>query len=103
MSHMQNKRRKSRLNALIYGAASIGLYAAVFAYSDQVVSFIAKGGVRALVPVSAVFLFSWVHGSFASNVWTALGIEASQKTQREQVQKKDRAGKVSRPQASMRA
>ena len=38
---------------------------------------LAKGGFYAVVPVVTVFLFSYIHGSFAGSFWSALGIEAS--------------------------
>jgi hypothetical protein len=35
-----------------------------------------KGGMFAAVPIVTVFLVSFVHGAFASNLWTCLGITA---------------------------
>ncbi len=103
MAQMHMKKRKSRINVMVYGAASVALYATVFSFSDPIMSFIAKGGIRALVPVAAVFLFSWIHGNFASNVWTALGIEPSRSNLRQQAEKKERAGKARGSKARLRA
>jgi hypothetical protein len=63
--------------AVIYGMAAAGFLAAVFGNSSLVMAYFTKGGIYALLPVATVFIFSFVHGSFASNVWTALGITAS--------------------------
>ena len=60
---------------------------AVFSYPDEIVSYVAKGGIRAVIPVAMVFAFSWIHGTFASNVWTAMGIEAAKKAQQKHVEK----------------
>jgi uncharacterized membrane protein HdeD (DUF308 family) len=87
MTMMQLKKRKAKVNSLLFGILSVALYAAVFSYADELISYIAKGGVRAVIPVAMVFVFSWVHGTFASNVWTALGIEAAKKAQRKEVEK----------------
>jgi hypothetical protein len=65
--------------ALGLGAAA--LYAAVFLNSDLVMKYFTKGGIYAALPVATVFLFSFVHGAFASNLWSVLGIEATKKVQ----------------------
>ena len=57
-----------------------------------------KGGLYALLPVAAVFVFSYVHGNFASYVWTSLGIEASNKTAIKQIRKQPRERVERRPQ-----
>lgn len=77
MSTIQSRRSAAKKKAAMFGVVSIGLYATVFAFSQPFLHLCAKGGFYNVLPVSTVFLFSYVHGSFASNVWTALGIEAS--------------------------
>lgn len=79
MTSVQERRKKARTKALLFGVASLSLYAAIFAFADTVTSVFARGGVYSLLPVAAVFVFSYVHANFAGNVWTALGIEASSK------------------------
>ncbi|MFW5733554.1 MAG: hypothetical protein ACOCWR_00680 [Oceanidesulfovibrio sp.] len=76
---MTHKRKRARARAVLFGMASVGLYAAVFTHADVVTELFSKGGVNAFLPVATVFLVSYVHGSFASNVWSALGIEGSNK------------------------
>jgi hypothetical protein len=65
--------------ALGLGAAA--MYAAVFLNSDAVMRYFTKGGWYAALPVVTVFLVSFVHGAFASNLWSCLGIEATKKVQ----------------------
>lgn len=77
MTQTTSRRSSAKLKAVVFGALSIGLYATTFMFSDTVLHYCAKGGFYNVLPVSTVFLFSYIHGSFASNVWTALGIEAS--------------------------
>ncbi|MDD3580733.1 MAG: hypothetical protein PHW74_06915 [Desulfobacca sp.] len=73
--------RKKKMTYLRYtiglGAVSAALYAAVFTNSATVTTYFTKGGAYAILPVATAFLFSFVHGAFASNFWSALGIEAS--------------------------
>jgi hypothetical protein len=68
-----------RTIALGVGAAA--LYAAVFTNTGTVMHYFTKGGLYAALPVATVFIFSFVHGAFASNLWSVLGIEATKKTQ----------------------
>jgi len=102
MSTIKSRQSSAKLKALVFGAASIGLYVTVFAFSDTVLHYCAKGGFYNLLPVSAVFLFSYVHGSFAGHTWTALGIEASHKSAKKTAAKEKtapKAQKQARPQA----
>ena len=89
------QRRKAAVRALVFGALSACLYGVVFFNQATVTTFFTKGHLFALLPVGAVFVFSYVHGSFASNVWTALGIEASKKPAKQV--RKDRRERIERP------
>ncbi|QJT10321.1 hypothetical protein [Oceanidesulfovibrio marinus] len=73
------KKKRARNRAMLYGIVSVALYTAVFTNSDLVMKYFAKGGVFAILPVAAVFVFSYVHGTFASNFWTAVGVEGNSK------------------------
>ncbi len=75
MSERTRKRNVAR--TIVFGAAAVALYAAVFTHSELITNLSAKGGLYAVVPVVTVFLFSYVHGSFTGAFWSALGIEAS--------------------------
>ena len=70
-------RRTYLAKTLIFGAMTAGLYAAVFTYADVIMKFWTKGGIYCLLPVATVFVFSYAHGSFTGNFWSALGIEGS--------------------------
>lgn len=63
-----------------WGVATAALYAAVFVYSGPVMSYFTRGGLYAALPIATVFLFSYVHGTFAHYVWEMLGIRAPQVT-----------------------
>lgn len=78
-NHMaETPSRKTAIQkTVMFGAAAAALYAAVFAFADPIMAIATKGGVFAVVPVAAVFVFSYVHGNFTNYFWSALGIEAS--------------------------
>lgn len=99
MTTVQERRRKAKGQALIFGAMSAALYAAAFVYAEPMVHMFAKGGMYTLLPIATVFLFSYVHGNFTSSVWTALGIEASSKAGRAA----DKAGAAKRTDSRNRA
>jgi hypothetical protein len=63
------------------GLGTVALYAAVFLNGDTVMKYFTRGGWYAALPVVTVFLFSFVHGAFAHNLWSVLGIEATKKVQ----------------------
>lgn len=71
--------RKPYGKMLLFGLVSIGLYALVFLNETFVRVTWAKGGVYAALPIVTVFVFSFVHGNFASYVFSVLGIEAKKK------------------------
>ena len=99
MSTLQSRRSRAKGKAVVYGILSIALYAAVFSFSDTVLAYCAKGGFYNILPVSTVFLFSYVHGTFAGNVWTALGIEGSHASARKAAEKAARTKKPARKRA----
>lgn len=77
LSMSERTRKRNVVRSLVFGAGAVALYAAVFTHSDFITTMSAKGGLYAVVPVITVFLFSYVHGTFTSAFWSALGIEAS--------------------------
>jgi hypothetical protein len=70
-------KKKALVGAIIFGVLSIGLYALLFVKEDLINSTFGKGGAYALLPIATAFLFSFVHGNFTGNFWSALGIEAA--------------------------
>jgi len=100
----QQKRMKALKATVIFGLFTAALYAAVFLNSGLVMKYFTKGGMYALLPVGTAFLFSFVHGAFTGNFWSALGIEASKKTTRVELPATQPAKRVRpRPRLSLRA
>ena len=85
------------------GVASAALYAAVFTNSGTVMKYFTKGGIYAALPIVTVFAFSFVHGAFASNLWSLLGIEATKKVQPRVAAKRPAPRKRPRPQLNLNA
>lgn len=81
VSRMSTTTRKRHVkHCFVFGALTAGLYAAVFANQEIVMTYFAKGGIYALLPVAMVFAVSYAHGNFTSAFWSALGIEGSKAT-----------------------
>ncbi len=94
-------KRQAKSKALLFGILSAGIYAAVFLNSATVMKYFTKGGFYNVLPVLTVFVVSYIHGSFASNVWTALGVNASHKAGKATV--KAPTKQAPRPRARMNA
>jgi hypothetical protein len=82
------QKRKPWGQTIGYGAITVGLYAAVFLNGDAVAQYFAQGGWYAALPIATVFVFSFAHGAFASNLWSLLGIEAVKRDALRQVERK---------------
>jgi len=67
---------KPYLKTIIFGAVSLSAYYMLFTNEKLVTEVFTMGGWRWMYPVGAAFFFSFIHGAFASNLLTALGIEA---------------------------
>jgi hypothetical protein len=74
-----SKKKQALGKAIIFGIASVGMYAAVFTNSNTIMKYFTRGSWYAALPIATVFAFSFVHGAFASHLWSALGIEAKKK------------------------
>jgi hypothetical protein len=72
----EEKKKKLVLQTLLYGAVTVALYAAVFTNPGPIAELFARGGYYAALPIATVFVFSFAHGAFASNLWSVMGIEA---------------------------
>jgi len=73
-------RKRHAKSCLVFGGLTAGIYAAIFANQDIVMTYFTKGGLYALLPVATVFAVSYAHGNFTSSFWSALGIEGSKTT-----------------------
>ena len=65
---------------LLYGAASLLLYALLFAYADQFVAWAEQTKEHKslfLIPVVVAFVFSYFHGAFTGYFWESLGLRAA--------------------------
>lgn len=61
---------------IIFGAVSISAYVLLFTNEKLVTDVFTMGGWRWVYPVGSAFFFSFIHGTFASNLLSTLGIEA---------------------------
>ena len=77
MAHELTK-KQAVVRMIGFGAASAALYGAIFQFANPITELFSRGGMYAAMPIATVFLVSYVHGGFASNLWTALGITAKQ-------------------------
>ena len=79
MAHEMTK-KQAVVRMIGFGAASAAVFGAIFQFANPITEMFSRGGFYAAMPIATVFLVSYVHGSFASNMWTALGINAKQPT-----------------------
>ncbi len=70
------KRKKPYTGMIIFGGLSISGYAALMTHQGWVSETYTMGGWHAAYPVVTALIFSFVHGAFASNLLSVLGIEA---------------------------
>ncbi|MGV1100938.1 hypothetical protein ACUUL3_16200 [Thiovibrio sp. JS02] len=68
--------KKPYLKTILFGAVSISAYVLLFKNEKLVTDTFTMGGWRWVYPVCTAFFFSFIHGAFASNLLSTLGIEA---------------------------
>ncbi|SDO64195.1 hypothetical protein [Desulforhopalus singaporensis] len=61
---------------VFFGAISASAYYLLFSNEALVTNTYTLGGWHALFPVLTAFFFSFIHGAFASNFLSVLGLEA---------------------------
>jgi len=61
---------------VLFGALSVASYFLLFSNEQLVTQTYTLGGWYAAFPVLTAFFFSFVHGAFASNLLSVLGLEA---------------------------
>jgi uncharacterized integral membrane protein len=69
-------KKKPYLAAAVFGAISIAAYVAIFMNENWVTDTYTMGGWHAAFPVGTALVFSFIHGAFASNLLSLLGLEA---------------------------
>ena len=66
------------LKAIVYGAASLALYALLFVYAGETVELARRTRegetIWFLAPIVIAFVFSLVHGAFTGAFWDAIGL-----------------------------
>jgi hypothetical protein len=76
MTQTKSKKKKPYLQTIIFGAISLTSYFVLFANEAWVTDTYTKGGYYAVYPIITAFWFSFMHGTFGSNLLTVLGLEA---------------------------
>ncbi len=70
------KKKKPVMLMLLFGCISATMYFYLMTHQGWVTETFTKGGWNAAYPILAAFLFSFIHGAFASNTLSVFGIEA---------------------------
>ena len=70
------KSRRPYLAAVFFGILSLSAYLILFANDKLVMNTFTAGGWHFVLPVGTALFFSFLHGAFASNLISSLGIEA---------------------------
>lgn len=63
------------VKVIFFGALSLIGYIEIFTNQGWITSTFTKGGINTLWPIGAAFIFSFIHGTFASNFLSLLGLE----------------------------
>ena len=69
-------KKKPYTGMLIFGAFSLAGYVALMTHQGWVSEEYTMGGWHAAFPVVTALAFSFIHGAFASNLLSVLGLEA---------------------------
>ena len=72
-------KKKPYAGMVVFGGISLSGYVALITHQQWVNETYTMGGWHAAYPVVTALIFSFVHGAFASNLLTVLGIEAKKK------------------------
>ncbi len=98
-------KKKLVIKTIAFGALTAAMYAAVFTHANAILEVFTRGGAYAALPIATVFAFSFIHGTFASNLWSTLGIDAIIKpaTKRPEVRPAQRPAKRPRARLSINA
>lgn len=73
---MTSIKKKPYLQTVIFGAMSLASYIVLFMNEGLITDFFTRGGKFAVLPIATAFYFSFLHGAFASNLISTLGLEA---------------------------
>lgn len=70
------KKKKPVGKMVLFGAVSAAAYVLLFTNETLITKTFTLGGWYAACPVLTAFFFSFIHGAFASNLLSVLGLEA---------------------------
>lgn len=73
---VQVVKKKPVIPMLVFGAISLTGYILLIRNQQWVTEIFTKGGINTVWPIGTAFLFSFIHGAFASNFLSVLGLEA---------------------------
>jgi hypothetical protein len=79
MFEFNGGKKKKLLFTGILGVITVSSYILAISQQDYLTQISTRGGWNFIWPVTAAFYFSFLHGTFASNVLSILGITASKK------------------------
>ncbi len=99
----EDRKAKPWGKTIVFGALAAALYGVLFSQASTVMSYFTRGGWYAALPLTTVFVFSFVHGAFANYLWSALGIEAIKRAQPRTAARKPAQRKRPRPQLRLNA
>jgi hypothetical protein len=73
---MSQKKKRPYIQTIIFGVISLASYIILFSNEEWVTDTYTKGGYYAVFPIATAFWFSFMHGTFGSNLLSVLGLEA---------------------------
>ena len=72
----ETEKKNLFLRTLVFSSISILVYILLFENEDWVTTNYTMGSIYAVFPVGTAFLFALIHGAFASNLLSVLGLAA---------------------------
>jgi len=69
-------KKKPVLQMVVFGVISLAMYIVVMTHQELIMDIFTRGGVYTAWPICTALVFSFIHGAFASNFLSVLGIEA---------------------------
>ena len=69
-------KKKPVIPMIVFGAISGAMYYVVLTNQVLVMDVFTRGGIYTAWPICTALVFSFIHGAFASNFLSVLGIEA---------------------------
>lgn len=79
MSKSKMQKKKPYVKTTVLGVFSLASYIALFMNQGIIMEQFTRGGVYAALPIATAFYFSFLHGAFASNLISVMGLEAKKK------------------------